>query len=132
MRAAPFSNHAPCSYFFRLACLPVLWLAVGFAVAQAQTPATPPTASVPLNALRFSGLDAANAPQTGQGVTVPEVTPSPFNASGALTLEVWVKVSSWTKRFQAIVTKGDAWGILRADTGAKICFRTEVSGQSGV
>ncbi|MCB1207697.1 MAG: hypothetical protein KDK97_00155 [Verrucomicrobiales bacterium] len=109
----------------------MLFSAASLRVSEAQVPAAPPTASVPLNALRFSGVGGGNVPQTGQGVTIPELSPSAFNVANALTIEAWVNVNSWTKRFQSIVTKGDSWGIVRADATSKICFRTEISGQPG-
>ena len=132
MRDALYSNHAARSRVSICGCLAVLLSVASLRVAEAQVPTTPPTATVPLNALRFSGVNTASVPQTGQGVTVPELSPSAFNVEGALTIEAWVNLSSWTKRFQSIITKGDAWGIIRADATSKICFRTEVSGQSGV
>jgi hypothetical protein len=85
---------------------------------------TPPTATVPLNALSFNG-------QRAQGVEVPEPVASPFNVESALTVEAWVNVSAWSKRFQAIVTKGESWGIVRADDQSRIAFRTTQSGGGG-
>ena len=84
----------------------------------------PPTATVPLNALQFNG-------QSAQSVDAPESAPSLFNADKALTVETWVNVSSWTQRFQAIVTKGESWGIVRSDDRATISFRTALPGPAG-
>jgi hypothetical protein len=84
-----------------------------------------PTATVPSNALNFNG-------QRAQGVEVAEPVVSPFNVESALTIEAWVNVSAWSKRLQAIVTKGEAWGIVRADDQSRISFRTTSSGGGGV
>jgi hypothetical protein len=81
-----------------------------------------PVANVPLSALQFNG-------QRAQAVEAPETSPSVFNVEQSLTIEAWVKVSAWSKRYQAIVTKGDGWGLVRADNSAKIAFRTAIPGQ---
>ncbi len=94
-----------------------------FSLAVSALAQTPP-ATMLNGALQFNG-------QRGQGVEAPEIAPSPFNVESALTIEAWVNVQSWTKRFQALVTKGDAWGVVRADSASTISFRTAVPGQSG-
>lgn len=116
------SKPAPFSPAPRARCLASLLLAAAwfgsFAFAQ-----TPP-AAMPSGALRFTD-------QRGQGVEAPEVAPSPFNVESALTIEAWVNIPSWTKRYQALVTKGEAWGIVRADNASTIAFRTALAGPGG-
>lgn len=99
----------------------LLGLAAAFS-ASAQT-LSPPSSNEPLNALEFNG-------QRAQGVEVPEVAASPFNVEHSLTIETWIKVTAWSKRFQAIVTKGESWGLVRADGTANISFRTALPGQT--
>lgn len=96
----------------------VLWLAQ---LVPAFAQLVPPAASVPLNALSFNG-------QRAQGVEIAEPLASPFNVEQQLTVEAWVYVSAWSRRFQSLVTKGSAWGILRADDQSRIAFRTTESG----
>lgn len=79
---------------------------------------TPPMATVPTNALVFDG-------QPAQSV---QVDAAAFNVTAGLTIEAWVNVAAWTKRYQAIVTKGEAWGIVRNDDKAQIAFRTAIPG----
>jgi hypothetical protein len=86
----------------------------------AQAPVPPPQ-NVATNALRFNG-------ERAQGVEVPETQPSPYNVEHALTIEAWVNVTAWNKRFQALVTKGDAWGLVRADEQKRLSFRTAIPG----
>ncbi len=102
---------------------PLFVLSVCALAAVAAFAQTPPE-SLSNEALRFTD-------ERGQGVEAPEVAPSPFNVESALTIEAWVNIQSWTKRFQALVTKGDAWGIVRADNASTIAFRTAVPGQAG-
>ncbi len=116
-KTAP-SFFAPCLHRIGSSLLALAWLATGFGNAQ-----TPP-ATMPNGALSFNG-------QRGQGVEAPEVAPSPFNVEHALTIEAWINVSAWTKRYQALVTKGEAWGIVRADNASTIAFRTALAGGGG-
>lgn len=99
----------------RSIALLVLTLLAAFESASGEIPAPD---LVPTNALSFSGEPA-------QAV---QVAGSAFNVTSGLTIEAWVHVTSWTKRYQAVVTKGDAWGIVRNDDKAQIAFRSAVSG----
>lgn len=48
-----------------------------------------------------------------------------FDLSSAITIEAWIKVSSFTKAWQAIVTKGDSsWRLARYNTTDRISFDT--------
>lgn len=99
----------------RLALLALLFfVSIGLAVDPA-----PPQATVPSNALSLNG-------EPGQGVLVD--SQSSFDVTTAVTIEAWINVPAWTKRYQAIVTKGEAWGIVRCDDKPKIAFRTAVDG----
>jgi hypothetical protein len=81
----------------------------------------PPTATVPKNALLFKG-------DNNQHVEVSR--PADFNLTSNFTIETWVNVTVWdSTRWQAIVTKGDAWGIVRNDRNQNVIFRT-VSGNT--
>jgi len=86
--------------------------------------AGPPPATVPGGALEFSG-------HPGQGVVAPESAPSAFAPESGLTIEAWVKVYAWSQRYQPLATKGDAWGLVRADDTGRISFRTALPGQPG-
>lgn len=99
------------TFVFVVLSLLVSWKAVG------QAP-PPPAASVATNALSLNG-------QPAQGV---QVDPAAFGVTTSLTIEAWVNVSAWTKRYQAIVTKGEAWGIVRHDDQPRISFRTAIDG----
>jgi hypothetical protein len=65
---------------------------------------------------------------TNGGPTVADavrfVTKEAFNVTSALTLEAWVNVSSFDKKFQAIITKGEAWGLMRYDDTDQLTFQT--------
>ncbi len=78
----------------------------------------PPVATVPSNALSFNG-------QPAQSV---QVDGAAFHELDALTIEAWVNVTAWTKRYQTIVAKSEGWGIVRNDDTGRIAFRTAVSG----
>jgi hypothetical protein len=48
---------------------------------------------------------------------------STFDITNAITIEGWFKIDSWTKPWQAIITKGDsAWRIARAGEGNSLEF----------
>jgi hypothetical protein len=78
----------------------------------------PPTATVPKNAVNFLGLN--------QYVEV--ANPTDFNLTGPMTVEAWVNVSTFDKSFQTIVSKGEAWGLVRSGSTSRISFRTRNGG----
>ncbi len=47
-----------------------------------------------------------------------------FNFTNTLTLEAWIQVAAFDKKDQAIISKGEAWGLLRYNDTAQITFRT--------
>ena len=52
-----------------------------------------------------------------------------FDVTDALTVEAWVKfdavpADTFPPKWQAVVTKGDAWGLTRFLNTSRICFRT--------
>jgi hypothetical protein len=101
---------------FKALMLGTIWLMVHAASLSAIT--FPPTATVPKSALRFLGAN--------QYVEV--ANPVVFNLPTALTVEAWVNVSTFDKSYQAIVTKGDAWGLVRSGSTGRISFRTRSAG----
>ncbi len=50
---------------------------------------------------------------------------SDFDITGQMVLGAWVKLSSFSTPWQAIVTKGGAWGLYRYGATNNITFRTE-------
>src|SRR5262245_55887179 len=78
----------------------------------------PPTATVPKNAVNFLGLN--------QYVEV--ANPTDFNLTGPMTVEAWVNVSTFDKSYQTIVSKGEAWGLVRSGSTGRISFRTRNAG----
>jgi hypothetical protein len=81
----------------------------------------PPTATVPKNAILLKG-------DNNQYVEVSR--PADFNLTSRFTIEAWVNVTVWDNtRWQAIVAKGEAWGIVRNDRNQNVLFRTQ-SGNS--
>ncbi len=82
----------------------------------------PPLASEAISALDFDG-------NPGSRVTVSNGNRlAPAAPSAALTLEAWIQVGDFNQPWQAIVTKGDAWGLSRFGETSKISFRTRKSG----
>ncbi len=75
----------------------------------------PPTASEPANALQFQG--------GAQKALVDDE--SAFDFAGAFTLEAWIKIDAFDSQWQAILTKGDAWGITRNKNSGSLAFRTK-------
>ena len=64
-------------------------------------------------ALEFDGTD--------DFVSIPNE--SQFDITGSITVSAWIRVESFTKSWQAIVTKGDrAWRLHRADTTKSVGF----------
>ncbi len=60
----------------------------------------------------------------GDGDYVEVGNESVFDITGAITVAAWIKVNSFDKRWQAIVTKGDtAWRIQRTDEENTIAFK---------
>ena len=48
---------------------------------------------------------------------------TPYNITGNITVAAWIKVTSFTKAWQAVVTKGDgAWRLIRNGTNNSLCF----------
>ena len=69
----------------------------------------------PANALSFDG--------TNDYVSLGTTTA--FNITNAITIEAWVKVNSFTKSWQSIVTKGDnSWRLHRNNNGNTVSFGT--------
>jgi hypothetical protein len=75
----------------------------------------PPIDAVSPGALAFDGTP-------GSLVTVPDQ--ALLNLSGALTLESWVYLDAFDQPWQAIVTKGNDWGLTRNDETSQVAFRT--------
>lgn len=58
------------------------------------------------------------------------VTAEAFDLTRALTLEAWIKVAAFDRKWQAIITKGNAWGLTRYDETGRLAFRTHDGLQS--
>ena len=71
-------------------------------------------ASEPSRALNFAGAN--------QHVAVPD--PADFNLPSGFTVEAWVYVNAFDKTSQAIVTKGESWGLMRNGSTSQVTFRT--------
>jgi hypothetical protein len=78
----------------------------------------PPRSTVPGGALRFDTNDR-------QFVSVDGRYEPDFDLTGtSITLEAWVKVAAFDQPWQAIVTKGESWGLTRSNATSKVVFRT--------
>ncbi len=59
----------------------------------------------------------------GTNSYVSVVNQAPYNITAAITVAAWVKVTSFTTAWQAVVTKGDsAWRLVRNNTTNGLCF----------
>lgn len=76
----------------------------------------PPVAEVSKNALRFDGDDR-------QFVVTPGMLEPDFDLT-TLTLEAWINIGAFDQPWQAIVTKGEGWGLTRYGDTRKLAFRT--------
>lgn len=79
----------------------------------------PPLATVDHSALSFPGSPGAQ-------ITVADSTS--LDITNKITLEAWIQVGALDKPWQAIVTKGESWGITRFQESARLAFRTTSGG----
>ncbi len=82
-------------------------------------PAAPPTSVGTTGALHFSGVNGALEPR----VIIP--SESQFDLAQELTIEAWVYVEAFDQPWQAIITKGDAWGLVRYNETGRVAFRSQ-------
>lgn len=79
----------------------------------------PPRSTLPGSALRFDTNDR-------QFASVDSRYEPEFDLTGTtITLEAWVKVTAFDQPWQAIVTKGESWGLTRSNASSKVVFRTK-------
>ncbi len=52
------------------------------------------------------------------------VTAGAFDLTQTLTIEAWIKIAAFDRKWQAVVTKGNAWGLTRYDDTDRLTFRT--------
>lgn len=83
------------------------------------TAALPPTSVGTSGAIRLTGSADSVQPR----VVVP--SEAQFDVTPALTIEAWILVEAFDKPWQAIVTKGDAWGLTRYAETSQLAFRTQ-------
>ncbi|MBN1339275.1 MAG: VCBS repeat-containing protein, partial [Bacteroidales bacterium] len=73
----------------------------------------------PTKALNFDGVN--------DYVSIPNE--AAFDFTNSMTVEAWIRVDSFTKTWQAIITKGDnSWRIQRYNNTGYICFDTDGTG----
>ncbi len=79
----------------------------------------PPRSTVPGGAVTFNTDDR-------QFIAVDSRFEPDFDPTGnTLTVEAWVNVSAFDQPWQAIVTKGESWGLTRNTNTSKVAFRTK-------
>lgn len=72
--------------------------------------------------VRLEPGPAGSAPTVADAIQFISV--ETFNVSRALTIEAWVNVAAFDQKSQAVVTKGEAWGLMRHNDTDQLTFRT--------